>query len=70
MVLCPYRNFKGLSDYDETSLIHNDANILSNKKIEFIFQNEFSFRSLDYVKVSQVKPRHNAVDHNIFRCVN
>ena len=70
MVLCPHRNFKGLSDYDENSLIHNDANILSNKKIEFIFQNEFSFRSLDYVKVSQVKPRHNAVDQNIFRCVN
>ena len=44
LVLCIHRNFKGLSDFEETSLIHNDANILSNKKMEFIFQKEFSFR--------------------------
>ena len=31
MVLFIHRNFKALSDYDETSLIRNDANILSNK---------------------------------------
>ena len=31
MVLFIHRNFKALSDYDETSLIRNDANFLSNK---------------------------------------
>ena len=39
-------------------------------KMEFNFQNEFPVVSLDFVKVSRVKPSHNAVDLNIFRYVN
>ena len=68
--LCIHRNFKGLSDYDKISRIRNDANILSNKNVVFTSKTNFPVVSLDFVKVSRVKPSHNAVDLNIFRYVN